>query len=563
MSESTQENYIKALVNAAKKHNNAPMKSDEFWRDLAEDVCETYKAFGGAFVSEHIPQTVVDMLISKANKKTRRTIDYLPPPAFEHSASTLGNDTDKRTKYEMDVLPSGFMYGSFVHVPSYVAFLKAMKNSFEITSTARGIMNEQVTAWCPKEGRTTDLETPRSCQLGRILAHELRSDDCTVVHQTPILPSSKASSKQDVDIAVFCEKTTSGDGQVAVLLEYKPRRNFDDFEAQSACYGTDYMNVSQRSVLGVQVHGTDMNCLNIRVFGIVPWISESNKPPFRKVMLMEGKNEAGLKMLISGIKGYLQSYKTETIGTFMEYMLSNVTSLHERSGKVVKGYDYRDRNNVAKQDRRKPNIDLVREFIDSNAEHTVIDDSLCIVTTKFHGREKGQKWFDPVSAINLGLLLENLQRLHEKGLVHGDIRLLNCILHKGMIVDFDFCRRDGELYPSTLRLLKQDGSDGKRAQDVGRAITNSTVGSLGMKKSHDLESMLHLLRLFRPVDSGSTFRRWWDQNVMSRTSSSDLFELIDPLKKKPDLVQLLRLDVGGRPIEFPGLPQGTDSPGTK
>ena len=426
--------------------------------------------------------------------------------------------------------------------------------AFEFSAIARRIMNEQVTAWCPKEGRTTDLETPRSCQLGRILAHELRSDDCTVVHQTPILPDSKPSSKQDVDIAVFCEETTSGDGQVAVLLEYKPRNNFDDFEAQSACYGTDYMSVSQRSVLGVQVHGTDMNCLNIRAFGIVPWISEPNEPPFRKVMLMEGKNEDGLKMLISGIKGYLQNYKTEIKGTFMEYMLSNVTSLHKKSRKVVKGYDYRDRN-VAEQDRRKPNIELVREFIDPNAEETEIDDDLCIVTTKFHGREDGQKWFHRVPAAMLGRLLENLQTLHGKGFVHGDIRLLNCILHTGMIVDFDFCRREGERYPSTLRLLKRDGSDGGRAQDVVQAIADSTVGSLGMEKSHDLESMLYLLQLFRPVvsgpEAGSTFSGWWDRNVKGRANFLDLFELIGPLKEfasKSDLVELSLSVDGGRAI---------------
>ena len=553
MSESRKEEYIEALVNAVKKRNDAPMRSDEFWRDAATLLCEGIVLAGGVLDRQRIPQ-IADLLIDNANRQTQRIIDYVPPPTFDHSASTLGTDTNKRKLYERDVLPSGFMYGSFVHVPSYIAFLKAMKKSFEFSAIARRIMNEQVTAWCPKEGRTTDLETPRSCQLGRILAHELRSDDCTVVHQTPILPDSKPSSKQDVDIAVFCEETTSGDGQVAVLLEYKPRNNFDDFEAQSACYGTDYMSVSQRSVLGVQVHGTDMNCLNIRAFGIVPWISESNKPPFRKVMLMEGKNEAGLKMLISGIKGYLQNYKTEIKGTFMEYMLSNVTSLHKKSRKVVKGYDYRDRN-VAEQDRRKPNIELVREFIDSNAEETEIDDDLCIVTTKFYGREDGQKWFHRVPAAMLGRLLENLQTLHGKGFVHGDIRLLNCILHTGMIVDFDFCRREGERYPSTLRLLKRDGSDGGRAQDVVQAIADSTVGSLGMEKSHDLESMLYLLQLFRPVvsgpEAGSTFSGWWDRNVKGRANFLDLFELIGPLKEfasKSDLVELSLSVDGGRAI---------------
>lgn len=354
MSSLTLQQFVEQVVSAIKKRTDAPAESDEYWTKEAQIAAEIL-ILGSPLLPEHVLQ-LVDILIDKANGILLREASYVPPPAFDQSASTLGTDNDKKRRYEEEVLPAGFTYASFVHVPSYIAFLMAMDKNHQFTPTADKIMNQQVTSWCPKEGRTTDLETPRSCHLSRILSHELHSGHCTVVHQTPILPDNKPSSKQDVDIAVFCETTTTRDGgQVAVLVEYKPRKNFDDFEAQAACYGTDYMSVSRRSVIGVQVSGTDVTRLSVRAFGIVPWPHQQGKPRFRKCMLMEGRNEEGLSMLVSGIRGYLESYRTEPQDNFHETMLSNVTSLHKKTKIVVKGYDYRERN-VQEQDKGSPTL---------------------------------------------------------------------------------------------------------------------------------------------------------------------------------------------------------------
>ena len=43
----TKEEYIEALVNAVKKRNDAPMRSDEFWRDAATLLCEFSVLAGG------------------------------------------------------------------------------------------------------------------------------------------------------------------------------------------------------------------------------------------------------------------------------------------------------------------------------------------------------------------------------------------------------------------------------------------------------------------------------------------------------------------------------------
>lgn len=108
-------------------------------------------------------------------------------------------------------------------------------------------------------------------------------------------------------------------------------------------------------------------------------------------------------MLVSGLKGYLESFKEEKKGRWFGTSLSSVTSLH-RTGldqpKVIKVYDYRTRD-VGVHDRRLPNIELVRQYIDPKAELLEHEMDLHIVITAFLERPKddGHKhWFDPVPA---------------------------------------------------------------------------------------------------------------------------------------------------------------------
>ena len=77
MSESRKEEYIEALVNAVKQRNDAPMRSDEFWRNAATLVCDVFVLAGGVLDRQRIPQTA-DLLIDNANMQTQRIIDYVP-----------------------------------------------------------------------------------------------------------------------------------------------------------------------------------------------------------------------------------------------------------------------------------------------------------------------------------------------------------------------------------------------------------------------------------------------------------------------------------------------------
>lgn len=277
----------------------------------------------------------------------------------------------------------------------------------------------------------------------------------------------------------------------------------------------------------------------IRAFGIVPWpidATTSETGPVarhRKSLLYQGSNVQALKMLVSGLQGYIESFKKEKEGKWFETSLSNVTSLH-RIGldrpKIVKVYDYRTRE-VGAEDRRLPNLELVRRHIDPHAELLEPETDLHIVVTTFLERPKddGYKhWFDPVPAFRLGEILEKLHLLHQENYVHGDIRLLNTVPHAGVLVDFDITRKEGQLYPSTLQSLPNDGT---RAAEVKEAISDGSIGQLRMRKTHDRESMLHVLKLFEPKSQENTaFTNWWNEKVRDCNPSREMFNLVDAIK---------------------------------
>ena len=197
--------------------------------------------------------------------------------------------------------------------------------------------------------------------------------------------------------------------------------------------------------------------------------------------------------------------------------------------RVVKAYDYRN-NATAKEDRRVPNIDLVRKFIDPDAVLVEPEASLAVVKTKFYERDKSQAawWFDAVPAKGLGGILSQLRELHGMGYVHGDLRLYNMLPHVGKLVDFDFTRQEGECYPPRLKNLPWDGL---RANEVQEAIANGSIETCQMKKSHDLESMLFVLKLYEPKENASPeFNAWWQSNITNCSNRGcHLFDLAETL----------------------------------
>ena len=545
---------LERIINSLKSKEGAPDWDDARWRGVVAGA-----SLGGADDA-----TIIDR-VSSVFRSLDNTLSVsasaraLPPSVCATTASGLSDSRNKR-KYEESILPSRPVYGAFVLVPSYLAFVMGMiEFKQELHATTKSIIGETVEDWCPKKAKTTEKEKPRIVQLARLLAKELAAECVSVVHQVPILPSEKKADDQDVDVAIFVESMKNGDAaHVAVTVEYKPERNFESFEAQAAAYGTDYMGISQRSMVVVQVHGTNMSDLYIRAFGVIPYEKSSDMPHsarHRKTLLCDGNGIEGLTMLVAGLKGYVKSFRDEEQGKWTATRLSNVTALHNKDSAnsfVIKAYDYRTRTAVVNpNDRRQPNFHLVQYFIDEKAELLEPEKDLCMVKTKFYFRDESVKeWFDYIPVSMLGELVENLKKLHDMGYVHGDVRLLNTIPHEGRLVDFDFTKKEDELYPSNLQALPWDG---KRAKSVDEAILDGDIGKLAMKKEHDLEAMLNVMRLFEARGSLEC-TNWWKDKVLAKNSSDDLFDLIAPLKKGGFDVRPTKEQMSGE------ASKGTESP---
>ena len=110
--------------------------------------------------------------------------------------------------------------------------------------------------------------------------------------------------------------------------------------------------------------------------------------------------------------------------------------------------------------RRHPNLDLIRKFVDSKANKVSLGHRGCYVKMKW----VGSMLTDDRTCCMLAFLqiARELQRLHNLGYCHGDIRVSNLILHpvngdkKAKLVDFDLAGGKWEQkYPSSL--LDLDG----------------------------------------------------------------------------------------------------------
>jgi hypothetical protein len=122
----------------------------------------------------------------------------------------------------------------------------------------------------------------------------------------------------------------------------------------------------------------------IRAFGVVPVTTqqEPSRSAHRKTLLYDGEGIHCFKMLVSGLKAYLPQFKKEKSHQWTVTKLSNVVALYAEIEPfcVVKAYDYRIRAldlDFREGDRRLPNIDWVRKFIDPDAVLIKPVDDLC------------------------------------------------------------------------------------------------------------------------------------------------------------------------------------------
>eukprot|EP01012_Entosiphon_sulcatum_P068112 TRINITY_DN9812_c1_g1_i1.p1 TRINITY_DN9812_c1_g1~~TRINITY_DN9812_c1_g1_i1.p1 ORF type:complete len:387 (+),score=53.94 TRINITY_DN9812_c1_g1_i1:273-1433(+) len=134
----------------------------------------------------------------------------------------------------------------------------------------------------------------------------------------------------------------------------------------------------------------------------------------------------------------------------------------------------------AREHRRRPNLEAIQLAGPRGAELLDLD-GLGILQYPFQPILQ-----QPVVTVaNFIDLAEKLQKLHEQGYVHADLRLANILFHDQTttLIDFDLTRKLGEFYPEEYNLTISDGCRHPEALPV--------VGQV--KLEHDLFSFFWLL----------------------------------------------------------------------
>lgn len=128
----------------------------------------------------------------------------------------------------------------------------------------------------------------------------------------------------------------------------------------------------------------------------------------------------------------------------------------------------------------------------------------------------------PSSSKDFVGVLQDLQRLNQAGLVHGDIRLANMIFaqDRSHLIDYDFCGQDQKsCYPSGYNLSLEDTL---RHPDLLLANDNPKL----MRQLHDWYSMSAIMGAFEP-SSANDAQRWKD--IRRLVLQGKLAEAIDQI----------------------------------
>jgi serine/threonine protein kinase len=131
----------------------------------------------------------------------------------------------------------------------------------------------------------------------------------------------------------------------------------------------------------------------------------------------------------------------------------------------------------------------------------------------------------PIYVNHLVLVMQKLLSIHDKNVVHGDLRFANIIFSKAgvspiysKLIDFDYSGVDGEhMYPDRFNL---DIPDGKRHCEV-------SPGEL-LRKKHDVYSFKWMCSQYRPKnkDYHTCWQEWIDNEDSDLTQGVEIFEKI-------------------------------------
>ena len=293
-----------------------------------------------------------------------------PPKVCETTASSLDISTPenlkKKRKYDSEILPQQLYENAFVHVETYFDF---------DSGCAQAIDSNQLPSTqaiqCFAGGDFFECSLALCRAFGKEMIRHV--SDVDVQHQVPISP--KEGKEQDVDIAFFWQPESASAPRVYALLEYRPISDFSSYESQASAYGTDLMSITNRPTIVMQAHGTKLESMNFRVFGIVPARLttdtadelQENAARHRKGLLYEGYGHHAFAGIVNGLAECAKTFRHSALQSTTDFNIrgkisstASVREIRKNTGlskpHFFKSYDYRLREHTPKTDRRHVNL---------------------------------------------------------------------------------------------------------------------------------------------------------------------------------------------------------------
>ena len=452
------------------------------------------------------------------------------------SASATAKDTNQRNNFRNKQVAGKPCRGGFVATSFYLNFVLAAREvnksltdrDLIITKVAElGAILKDRKDHSLFSGSCMDAEAPQSAmasELFRLAINLLSQEESTsvgglkVTHQQQLVTEIKSDmglelistsprkrktidgnattkAQDEIDVCIWFKHPDESLGAcVIAACEYKPSNtNAEEREAQADMYGSNIVVLHQKQCIIVDIAGSnDVSAWTISAHGLIK-NEFSESPAWEKTPLYKGMGAEAIVLVSHGLINAKKFFPT----ALKQYGSRLGPSVGKIGNDVYKVYDN------AKT--RPPNIDVVRNLFDENAELLTSkhDEELRIIKMRMGTSD----WKQPVSSQIFQKIIQKLQTLHQQFGPHGDIRLAN-LLSTGDIIDFDFVGL--EFYPPTLNLISQDG---ERHEDVKEMIENINKGGcetrLKPEAKHDWYSLGKVMMLFRPTDESN--RLMWDE----------------------------------------------------
>ena len=338
----------------------------------------------------------------------------------------------------------------------------------------------------------TDLKTNDGSQPFKIIRKEQKKRDSTGEARASSKEEKKAVDQIDI-CAWFVHKDSALGACVLAACEYKPSNTDQkEREAQADMYGSNILILHQKPCIVIDIAGADdLEQWVVSARGLVPAEFSEKEHVWEKTPLYSGKGPEAIVLVAYGLleakKSFPQALKD--YGSRLGPVVGTIDD------SVYKVYD-NDKT-------RKPNIEVVQNIFDENAELlSSADGKIDIIKMKLvksDWKQEGLSWFCFRDIIGK---LRSLHNLHGP---HGDIRLAN-LLSSGEVLDFDFV--GAEYYPTTLQPLTLDGKRHPDVEGFIRKATETTPNELLKPKPiHDWYSLGHVMRLFAPT-AASNEEHW-------------------------------------------------------